>query len=143
VTLEADVSRARHYVPMIVAPLISEGYRKVHDIIVPMRTTIEMKPEHRAALLALARLGDKGFSSVLQEAIETYLIQRAGPRTAPPGTALRFRIRCLKKKRASCARSPASCARAGDDPRRYRRAHRLAIKTRGDLPRSERWVLLR
>jgi hypothetical protein len=39
-----------------------------------MRTTVEMKPEHRAALLALAaRRGDKGFSSVLEEAIETYL----------------------------------------------------------------------
>jgi hypothetical protein len=50
----------------------------VHDIIVPMRTTIEMNPENRDALLALAaRLGDKGFPSVLQEAIETYLIQRA------------------------------------------------------------------
>lgn len=39
-----------------------------------MRTTVEMKPEHRSALLALAaRRGDKGFSSVLAEAIEEYL----------------------------------------------------------------------
>ena len=39
-----------------------------------MRTTIEMKPEHRSALLALAsRRGQKGFSGVLEEAIETYL----------------------------------------------------------------------
>jgi hypothetical protein len=46
----------------------------VHDIFIGMRTTVEMKPEHRAALLALAaRRGDKGFSSVLEEAIETYL----------------------------------------------------------------------
>ncbi len=33
-----------------------------------------MKPEHRSALLALAaRRGEKGFSSVLAEAIEVYL----------------------------------------------------------------------
>jgi hypothetical protein len=39
-----------------------------------MRTTVEMKPEHRSALLALAaRRGEKGFSSVLGEAIEEYL----------------------------------------------------------------------
>jgi hypothetical protein len=39
-----------------------------------MRTTVEMKAEHRSALLALAaRRGEKGFSSVLSEAIEEYL----------------------------------------------------------------------
>lgn len=39
-----------------------------------MRTTVEMKPQHRSALLALAaRRGEKGFSSVLAEAIEGYL----------------------------------------------------------------------
>lgn len=39
-----------------------------------MRTTVEMNPDHRAALLALAaRRGHKGFSSVLEEAIEAYL----------------------------------------------------------------------
>ena len=39
-----------------------------------MRTTVEMKPEHRCALLALAaKKGEKGFSSVLAEAIEKYL----------------------------------------------------------------------
>jgi hypothetical protein len=33
-----------------------------------------MKPEHRTALLSLAsRRGEKGFSSVLAEAIDTYL----------------------------------------------------------------------
>jgi hypothetical protein len=36
--------------------------------------TVEMKPQHRSALLALAaRRGEKGFSSVLAEAIEEYL----------------------------------------------------------------------
>jgi ATP-dependent exoDNAse (exonuclease V) alpha subunit len=39
-----------------------------------MRTTVEIKPEHRSALLALAsRRGQKGFSAVLGEAIENYL----------------------------------------------------------------------
>jgi hypothetical protein len=39
-----------------------------------MRTTVEMKPEHRTALIALAaRRGQKGFSAVLEEAIEVYL----------------------------------------------------------------------
>ena len=39
-----------------------------------MRTTVEMKPEHRSALLAMAsRRGQKGFSAVLGEAIESYL----------------------------------------------------------------------
>lgn len=42
-----------------------------------MRTTVEMKPEHRSALLALAaRRGEKGFSSVLAEAIDVYLKER-------------------------------------------------------------------
>lgn len=39
-----------------------------------MRTTIEIKPEHRSALLALAaRRGQKGFSAVVEEALEQYL----------------------------------------------------------------------
>lgn len=39
-----------------------------------MRTTVEMKPEHRSALLSMAsRRGQKGFSAVLEEAIELYL----------------------------------------------------------------------
>jgi hypothetical protein len=39
-----------------------------------MRTTVEIRTEHRSALLALAaRRGEKGFSSVLAEAIEEYL----------------------------------------------------------------------
>ncbi|MGH9512835.1 MAG: hypothetical protein ACRD2U_11940 [Terriglobales bacterium] len=39
-----------------------------------MRTTVEMKPEHRSALLSLAaRRGEKGFSSVLAEAIDSFL----------------------------------------------------------------------
>ena len=39
-----------------------------------MRTTIEMKDEHRAKLLELAaRRGEKGFSRIVTEAIEKYL----------------------------------------------------------------------
>jgi predicted DNA-binding protein len=43
-----------------------------------VRTTIELKPEHRARLLELAAWrGEKGFSSVVGEAIEAYLAERA------------------------------------------------------------------
>ena len=46
----------------------------MHVIMNLMRTTVEMKPEHRSALLSLAaRRGEKGFSSVLAEAIDNYL----------------------------------------------------------------------
>jgi len=39
-----------------------------------MRTTIEMKPEHRARLLELAAgRGEKGFSTVVAEALDLYL----------------------------------------------------------------------
>jgi polyhydroxyalkanoate synthesis regulator phasin len=39
-----------------------------------MRTTIELKPEHRSRLLAIAaQRGEKGFSNVLNEAVESYL----------------------------------------------------------------------
>jgi hypothetical protein len=39
-----------------------------------MRTTIEMKPEHRAQILELAATrGEKGFSTVVAEALELYL----------------------------------------------------------------------
>ncbi len=39
-----------------------------------MRTTIELKDEHRAALLALAaRRKKKGFSALIGEAVDVYL----------------------------------------------------------------------
>jgi len=39
-----------------------------------MRTTIEMKPEHRKRLLELAAdRGEKGFSGVVAEALDLYL----------------------------------------------------------------------
>jgi len=43
-----------------------------------VRTTIELKPEHRAKLLeAAARRGEKGFSSVIAEALDSYLNTQA------------------------------------------------------------------
>jgi len=43
-----------------------------------MRTTIEIKPEHRARLLELAaRKGVKGFSSLVEEALERYFVAQA------------------------------------------------------------------
>lgn len=48
-------------------------------IIGRMRTTIEMKPEHRARLLELAAIrGEKGFSAVVAEALEYYLETQSG-----------------------------------------------------------------
>jgi len=45
----------------------------------PVRTTIELSPQHRAKLLELAaHRGERGVSSVVAEAIEAYL----GDRTA-------------------------------------------------------------
>ena len=39
-----------------------------------VRTTIELRPEHRSRLLAIAaRRGEKGFSNVVCEAIQAYL----------------------------------------------------------------------
>jgi hypothetical protein len=44
-----------------------------------MRTTIEMKPEHRARILELAaNRGEKGFSNVVAEALELYLEAGSG-----------------------------------------------------------------
>ncbi len=43
-----------------------------------MRTIIELKPEHRAKLLEIAaRRGEKEFSSVVAEAVESYLARVA------------------------------------------------------------------
>jgi hypothetical protein len=43
-----------------------------------VRTTADIEPEHRSALLAIAaRRGEKGFSGVLKEAIKGYLAGEA------------------------------------------------------------------
>lgn len=76
-----------------------------------MRTTVEMKPEHRSALLALAAdRGEKGFSSILAEAIQAYLdgererVQRrkafrslAGSLSAKEGEELRARTKAIRE----------------------------------------------
>lgn len=42
-----------------------------------MRTTIEIKPEHRARLVELAaRRGEKGFSTVVADALELYFSEQ-------------------------------------------------------------------
>jgi len=39
-----------------------------------MRTTVDLKPEHRSRLLAIAaKRGEKGFSNVLSDAVESFL----------------------------------------------------------------------
>ena len=58
-----------------------------------MRTTIEIRPEHRARLLDLAaRRGEKGFSSLVAEALDDYLEERAN------GDQLRKRALSLRGK---------------------------------------------
>jgi predicted transcriptional regulator len=43
-----------------------------------MRTTIELSDEHRARLLAIAAArGEKGFSTIIAEAVDHYLDQQA------------------------------------------------------------------
>jgi len=73
-----------------------------------MRTTVEMKPEHRARLLDLAaRRGEKGFSAVLEEAVDNYLAAtRESERTRKRALALRgtFRPREAERLRSAAAK---------------------------------------
>jgi hypothetical protein len=76
-----------------------------------MRTTVEMKAQHRSALLALAaERGEKGFSSVLAEAIQVYLdgererarqreefLSLAGSLSPEEGEELRARVRAIRE----------------------------------------------
>ena len=63
-----------------------------------MRTTIEIKPEHRSALLAIAsRRGQKGLSGVLGEAIEAFLNKEVG-RGERRKTLLSFKGSLSKKE---------------------------------------------
>ena len=51
-----------------------------------MRTTIEIKSEHRARILELAaNRGEKGISTVVAEALELYLETEGGRRNAIQG----------------------------------------------------------
>jgi hypothetical protein len=75
-----------------------------------MRTTIELKPEHRAKLLELAaRRGEKGFSSVIAEAIESHLA-RATENDEARRKALRLRG-ALSRKDADDLRHTAEALR--------------------------------
>jgi len=69
-----------------------------------MRTTVELNDEHRARLLQLAaRRGLKGFSPLIQEAVEMYLKQ-------PPGESASLRE--FRKLRGSITREQADYAHA-------------------------------
>ena len=59
-----------------------------------MRTTIEIKPEHRAKLLELAaRRGTKGFSELVGEALDAYLRAEAVARRCASGVRCGSRVR--------------------------------------------------
>jgi hypothetical protein len=82
----------------------------MHVTIKHVRTTVEMKAEHRSALLALAaRRGEKGFSSILAEAIEVYL---NGERTrAQRRKQLLSLAGSLSAEEAKNLRNTAACVR--------------------------------
>jgi predicted transcriptional regulator len=83
-----------------------------------MRTTIEMKPEHRARVLELAATrGEKGFSNVVAEALELYLEAQEGRSSAiraalaakgsmsvPEADALLTQTRKIRANSATAAR---------------------------------------
>jgi hypothetical protein len=75
-----------------------------------MRTTVELKPEHRSRLLAIAaRRGEKGFSNVLAEVVDAYLEAQAdSDRRRQKALALQGR---LKAKEAQRLREAAAALR--------------------------------
>jgi len=63
-----------------------------------VRTTIELSDEHRARLLALAaERGEKGFSSLVAEAVDAYLRQ-VGARAEARARARRLRGALSKRE---------------------------------------------
>jgi hypothetical protein len=75
-----------------------------------MRTTIDLKPAHRARLLEIAaRRGEKGFSSVIADAIEAHL-EQADRNERARRRALRLRGR-LSSKDAAALRATAAALR--------------------------------
>ena len=57
-----------------------------------MRTTIEMKPEHRARILEMAASpGEKGFSNIVAEALELYFREEEPPRPIRSALAVKGR----------------------------------------------------
>jgi hypothetical protein len=76
-----------------------------------MRTTIDLKSEHRSRLLAIAaKRGEKGFSSVLSEAVESYLGSEA-ERERRRHRALQLRG-VLRREEAARLRQQAASLRA-------------------------------
>lgn len=76
-----------------------------------MRTTIELKSEHRSRLLAVAaKRGEKGFSSVLGEAVDAYLSSET-EREHRRRRALQLRG-ALKRKAATRLRENVAVLRA-------------------------------
>lgn len=76
-----------------------------------MRTTDELKPEHRSRLLAIAaKRGKKGFSTVLNEAVDAYLGAEA-ERERRRRRALQLRG-ALKREEAAELRQNAAALRA-------------------------------
>jgi hypothetical protein len=80
-----------------------------------MRTTVELKDEHRSALLELAgRRGLKGFSDLVGEAIEVYLQSRAqGSLNADEADDLRIGV---AQVRSSWRDGLSALAPADDEP---------------------------
>ncbi|MBP7570212.1 MAG: ribbon-helix-helix protein, CopG family [Acidobacteria bacterium] len=75
-----------------------------------MRTTIELKDEHRARLLEIAaRRGAKGFSALIEEAVELYL-EAADASEARRKAALALRGR-LSPRDANGLRAAAAALR--------------------------------
>jgi len=76
-----------------------------------MRTTIEIKPEHRARLLELAaRRGHKGFSQLIEEALDAYL--KAQATNADSRKRVRLLQGALSTKDAKALRSATDEIRA-------------------------------
>jgi len=80
-----------------------------------MRTTIELKPEHRSRLLTIpARRGEKGFSSVLGEPVESYLGSEA-ERERRRQKALELRGALRREEATGSPKRLLPCGPAGDD----------------------------
>ncbi len=76
-----------------------------------MRTTVELKPEHRSRLIAIAaKRGEKGFSTVLNEAVASYLGEEA-EREKRRQRALQLRG-ALKREEAAELQKNAAALRA-------------------------------
>jgi predicted transcriptional regulator len=75
-----------------------------------MRTTIELKDEHRAKLLEIAaRRREKGFSNIIAEAVEAYL--RGVESDAPLREEALLQRGCLSEEDAERLRAHAASLR--------------------------------